>query len=193
MSRSIISALVVLVGFLGGPVFAEDLHCSLIEDSTKRDACYVSSATTEPTEKPKDWLLLNSKYFDSVTLSKSADHEVMCGEKIGSVTMVLICKEKQASFYISTSCAMGKTGDEHTVSVQVDDQSPVEETLVVPNNKFVLRQGDDAEAARFMASLIGGTTVNVRISPPAAPPFTSTFTIVDIEEKIQPLRDACGW
>jgi type VI secretion system protein VasI len=129
----------------------------------------------------------------SVVASKTADHRVMCAGQIGTVTLGIICKENAMSLYFSTGCVLGDTGEEKAISVQVDDESPREQTFVIPNRKLVFHLADHRDAIEFVKPMLGRDQMKVRIAPPSHPPFTATFAVAGLDKAILPLRDACGW
>jgi hypothetical protein len=164
-------------------------HCSLIEDNGKRVACHIR----KPIKPPRDWLVLKSNYFKSVTVSKTATYEVKCGEKVGTTSILFICAKKQTSLVLSTSCALGKKGDQHTAQFSLDDQEPSAMQFVVPKNTFALSNKDAATVSDLAKSIQGHKLMHVKITPPSGAAYNATFDLAGFDKKIKPLRTACGW
>lgn len=172
-----------------GAATADEKHCSLVQDNAERKNCY----SQQPATQAKDWLVAESNYFNSVTVSNSAVHEVMCGDVVGSISLVLVCAKDKTSVVLSTSCVMGKKNDRIDAEFQIDDGLPQREKFVVPNNKRALQADGETNSIRIAKTLFLGDALHITLSPPAHAVFTATFNIKNIESKLEPLRDACGW
>lgn len=176
-------------GLLFSAAQAQEKHCSLIDEHRARLACY----TEKPGVKSQGWLVAQSNYFASVTVSRSAIHPVMCGDTAGSITIVMVCAEEITKLNLSTSCAMGNTNETRTVVAQVDDQEPYDLQFTIANNKSVLSLVGSDSAIEFTQSLLGHELLHIKVSPPHHASFTASFDLSGLTQKINPLRAACNW
>ena len=168
-------------------VSANTKHCSLIEPNDERLACYAKTSH----DKPRDWAVLKSKYFDSITVSRRSNYAVLCGDRTETMTMVLVCAEKQTSLYISGSCLFGETGDVQEVPFQVDDQEPVTSLLAVPNNKYVLTLKDESDAKNLIMKMLEGNQLHIKMPAISSQPFTASFDVSNLTEHIDDFNAAC--
>lgn len=168
---------------------AEERHCSLIEDHSNRLSCY--TANTIPNHK--NWLVAKSNHNNSISISRSAIYPVMCGDKIGSNTMVLTCSDMKTDILLSTSCVMGASNEKSNVLIQIDDQESKPIVFSVPNNQYSLSLNDSKAAIEVTKSFLGKEQVHMRIFPPLFEPYTATFNVSDLEGAVAPLREFCGW
>ncbi len=177
----------LIVCFLAPVIFAQESHCSVIEDNALRTDCYADSAHA----KNKGWRVLKSKALQSITVSNSAVHEVKCGDEVGSLSLVFTCAEAKQTFVLSTSCQLGERGDTHNVQIQVDENSPRMEKFVSPNNKYALSMDDQGSIKRIAQSLFAGKSMHIRIFPSSRDAFTATFDLTEFEKSMQPLMKQC--
>lgn len=184
--------IIPLIPCFGGAILANDIHCSLIDDDSERIACHLK--LPEPaTSKVDGWFVAESRAMESAVATRTATWRVICGEREDTVSISLICQEKQMSIVLSTACMMGSTGDDSDVTYRLDDKDPVTKSFSVPRNTRALALADHKNSIVFVKSLLEQDRLNVTIKPGEHEPFAATFEISGLAEKIKPLRKKCDW
>lgn len=177
--------------------------CRTIENDLDRLSCYdrVSGRTpvneTRLTSSAWNVSVETSEMTDdtNVFISVESDEAVDCGWSTQKTTLVLRCKENTTSAYFVTGCHMTSSrynsyGD---VTYRLDDENSKTVGFEESTNNRSLGLWRGNRAIPFIKALSGHEQLLVRMTPFSENSFTVRFNIADLENVVQPLRDACHW
>lgn len=80
-----------------------------------------------------------------------------------------------------------------SVTVQLDDGAPKTYSMHAIDDGHALGFWESDSAIPFIQDLFGAQTLSMHITPTEGEAMRIAFNIDNIEEKIAPLRQACGW
>ncbi|MFG6667484.1 type VI secretion system-associated protein TagO [Halomonas sp. HNIBRBA4712] len=78
-------------------------------------------------------------------------------------------------------------------TIQLDDQEAETFEMQAIDDGHALGFWDGASAIPFIERLFGAQTLELALAPVEGEPIEAAFNIEGLEERIEPLREACGW
>jgi len=203
MIAKIIFAIVVVL-FLLGLINENEEATSPRESAQSSSASQSSSPTarepTEPRPPPSPWRVnqWTSEMDDSPAVSLTTNslgiYSGAYGGRAGPATLILRCLENTTSMYVKMNGHfLADIQGYGNVTYRVDDLQARTARMKESTDNEALGLWSGGQSIPVVRQLIGHDQVVMRITPYNQSSVSVTFPIRDLEEKIQPLREACNW
>lgn len=191
--------------------------CAAMSDMIERATCYdrifaeIPAATT-PSAQDAETDLRNETYpgmqwsvtqrrsemTDKMNVAVATDsiRPISCGRynDFAPLELVLQCRENTSTLiFAQRGCFFGSGGNYGEVQYRLDSQPAKRRSFRESSNREALGLWSGARSIPMIKEMLGKDRLLVRIIPVSEAPIEAEFDISNLEARITPLREACGW
>lgn len=153
------------------------------DDTAEQDPWTVDSEKSEMTDQTS--VYLTTQAIDSRNASAGIDREP---------TLILRCMEDKTAVIIDMGGAfMSDIEDYGEVEVRIDQGPNKVVQMGVTKDNMAIGLGSGMNAIGFIKSLFDAQELRIRVTPYRESSAIIRFNIAGLEQKIEPLRQECGW
>lgn len=180
---------------------AEDAaKCAKIDNPDDRLNCFDSlyKEVTEPETKGAWKSSITTSPLDdteTVVLTLQSDDAIRGAYgNSGPADILIRCKENTTSvFLIFNDHFMSDIQGLGRVDYRIDQQKPSSKRMNVSTDNKALGLWSGGTSIPWIKDLMSGSKLYVRATPFSESPVEANFTILGLDESIEPLRKACNW